>query len=291
MDELIRASFKIFMQYELMVKTAAEQSDKARVLSFDIGNSRIKWGWWLSSELLEKGASETSSAALKRLFEQVFGEMDEPDQVLAVCVAGEGISALLNQLVSDYWSQTVNFFNVTAFYNGRRHRLIHAYAQPQQHGADRWAGLIAASDLYGAPLCVIGAGTAITLDLLAADGRHLGGRILPSMKTMWHALHNNAANIAEAGKQANIEMNGATIASPPLFASNTQDAINSGIFYLLEAGLLAACEQAVDQLGADTKIIITGGFSSLIMANEKMPEMIVEPDLVLRGVYLALHSK
>ena len=44
-------------------------------------------------------------------------------------------------------------------------------------------------------VCVIDAGTAITLDLLTADGAHLGGYILPGADLMSRALTNATGRI------------------------------------------------------------------------------------------------
>src|SRR5690606_17161180 len=55
------------------------------------------------------------------------------------------------------------------------------YPQPHQFGVDRWLGLIGARRQAGAghALLVASCGTAITVDLLDADGTHLGGVIAP----------------------------------------------------------------------------------------------------------------
>ncbi|HZH42777.1 MAG TPA: type III pantothenate kinase, partial [Lysobacter sp.] len=54
-----------------------------------------------------------------------------------------------------------------------------AYAQPQRLGVDRFLAL-AAARARGGDALVCGVGTALTLDLLDADGRHHGGCIAPS---------------------------------------------------------------------------------------------------------------
>ena len=48
---------------------------------------------------------------------------------------------------------------------------------------DRWLALLAAAELCAGDCMIIDAGSAITLDLLRADGRHLGGAILPGRYT------------------------------------------------------------------------------------------------------------
>ncbi|TVP87973.1 MAG: type III pantothenate kinase [Thioalkalivibrio sp.] len=52
----------------------------------------------------------------------------------------------------------------------------------QQFGADRYCALLGVVARTRKPAVVVDAGTAVTVDLLAADGRHLGGYILPGLR-------------------------------------------------------------------------------------------------------------
>ena len=66
------------------------------------------------------------------------------------------------------------------------------YREPWRLGVDRFAGLVGAHHLFaGIPVCVVGVGTAMTLDLVGRDGRHFGGAIIPSpalmVETLLHA--------------------------------------------------------------------------------------------------------
>ena len=59
-------------------------------------------------------------------------------------------------------------------------------------------------------------GTALTIDLLGADGRHHGGRIAPSPRLMREALHARAVQLPpEGGRYAE-------------FADDTDHALASG---------------------------------------------------------------
>ncbi len=58
-----------------------------------------------------------------------------------------------------------------------------AYTEPERLGDDRWLALIGAAGLIGGDCFIVDAGSAMTLDLLRADGSHLGGAILPGLDT------------------------------------------------------------------------------------------------------------
>ena len=76
-----------------------------------------------------------------------------------------------------------------------------AYERPELLGVDRWAALVGAYARLRAaggrsPVCVADAGTALTIDALASDGRHLGGLILPGIALQRTALLASTADIA-----------------------------------------------------------------------------------------------
>jgi type III pantothenate kinase len=155
--------------------------------------------------------------------------------------------------------------------------IINAYADPARHGVDRWAGLVAAHELFSeVPLCVIGAGTALTFDLLKADGEHLGGYIVPSYASMHQILLGATADIIS---QPTAHFGNEKI------PDNTDDAVNSGLHILLQAGVREMCVSAKNALGEDMKLVITGGAAPTILAYPQMPEMSHQPDLVMQGLY------
>jgi len=270
--------------------------DKGGILSFDIGNSRIKWALWRVSndclddsglgEIIEAGSVLSSVDSLRTLMQQLSNSYQKLERILAVNVAGEAIEHVLINSVKQAWEKEVRFLRTSARFSGRGRVLTHAYSDPAFHGADRWAGLIAASHEFSGALCVISAGTAITFDLLEADGKHLGGRILPSLQTMKEALLADAAGVDVAHE----DMFQVVKDVPALFANDTQGAISSGVYYLLAAGLREACAQAEEVLSQPPTFIVTGGGAQQVMQWLQMPEIKHRPNLILQGVCIALNK-
>lgn len=63
--------------------------------------------------------------------------------------------------------------------------LVNSYASPSSMGVDRWLAMLAAwNSQPNSPHIVIDAGTAITLDIIDANGKHLGGYICPGFNMM-----------------------------------------------------------------------------------------------------------
>lgn len=122
-----------------------------------------------------------------------------------------------------------------------------AYREPARLGVDRFLAMLGARTHGPGPWLIAGVGTALTIDLLAADGRHLGGRIAPSPQLMRQALHRAAAQLPAAGGAFDE------------FAGDTPDALASGC----EGAALALIERSLDQaaarLGQAPALLLHGG--------------------------------
>lgn len=144
-----------------------------------------------------------------------------------------------------------------------------AYAQPQRLGVDRFLALLAARSRGGAAL-VCGVGTALTIDLVDAEGRHHGGRIAPSPTLMRESLHARAPQLPVAG---------GVYAD---FADNTVDALVSGCDGAAVALIEAALRDATQRLGAAPELLLHGGGAQAL--REHLPSAAWAPSLVLEGL-------
>jgi type III pantothenate kinase len=147
------------------------------------------------------------------------------------------------------------------------------YDDPKAVGADRVADAAAARKLHGTPACVVDFGTATTFDAISAEGDYLGGAIAPGIGIAAEALFHRAAKLPRVD-----------LARPPTaIGRNTVHAIQSGMVFgyagLVE-GMVARFRR---ELGAETKVIGTGGLVELIAAETSIIE-IVAPWLTLDGL-------
>jgi type III pantothenate kinase len=150
--------------------------------------------------------------------------------------------------------------------------------EPLQVGADRILNTLAAAHLFHRDTIVVDFGTATTFDCITADGRFLGGVIMPGVRTASDALFRNAAKLQ------------ATELRPPahVIGRRTDEAIRAGV-------LLGAAD-AVDGLvrrikaewpkGATPRVIATGGLAGLVAPLSREIEE-VNPDLTLTGLRVA----
>jgi len=141
-------------------------------------------------------------------------------------------------------------------------RLAPCYAEPRQFGVDRWLALRAARRIAAdAPVLLASCGTALTVDLLDAHGRHRGGCIAPSAQTMAQALYARAPHLPGLDRTA-----AAPAVGPALFACDTAGAIAAGCRASAVGLLLEAWRQANVLLGRPPRLLLTGGGAPSLQA-------------------------
>lgn len=254
------------------------------IYTIDIGNTRIKWASWQADKITARGVATYDGDKLEKSFDKLFsvitapsesglGSEQGPSRILVVCVAGNVVAAALNEWVKQRWKLNAEFLETEKQFND----VINAYDDPQQHGVDRWAAIVAGHQGYaGSSVCVISAGTAVTIDLVNKDGQHLGGYILPSYDIMRGALLSDTANVSSA---YSLQFHKHSI------PDNTSDAVNQGLHKLLQAGIREFCRFAEEKMGGPMQVILTGGFAKTILDYPDMPAMHHKPDLVMQGLY------
>lgn len=124
-----------------------------------------------------------------------------------------------------------------------------AYLTPETLGRDRLAAAVGAAALCpGRDVLIVDFGTAVTIDLVTADGTFRGGCISPGMKTRFRALHDYTAKLPLCGPTEDEQLQGLT----------TEEAIRLGVMNSLTfeiEGYIARMREKID----DLCVIFTGG--------------------------------
>lgn len=144
-----------------------------------------------------------------------------------------------------------------------------AYADPAKFGVDRFLALLAAAE-RGEAVVVAGVGTALTIDLLDADGLHHGGRIAASPTTMREALHARAVQLPPTGGDYSE------------FANDTADALASGCDGAAVALIERSRAKAARLLGHVPALLVHGGGAPALMP--LLEDAHYQPALVLDGL-------
>ncbi|MGB1813745.1 MAG: type III pantothenate kinase [Rubripirellula sp.] len=149
--------------------------------------------------------------------------------------------------------------------------------EPDRLGIDRLISAYAATLQSAPPLIVVDAGSAITVDLVAADGRFQGGAILPGLGMQFASL---------AKGTANLPMLKSTIRQPQYPAKNTQDAIFSGVLTAATAAIDRLITRYCNQAGTSSEgvpIVLTGGDAPVLSPHLQHNHERME-NLVCRGI-------
>jgi type III pantothenate kinase len=239
------------------------------VYLFDAGNTRIKWGLHDGRGYVATGAVETANAAS---LGEVLPSAPRAARAIASNVAGAAARDALERICQARGT-------ALSFITSRPEQLgvKSGYQDPAQLGTDRWAALVAAHHAGPGHKLVVNAGTALTIDALTADGRFLGGMIVPGPQLMRRSLDRGTAGLRlTEGKFLE-------------FPASTPDAITTGA--------IQACAGAIERMrdamaGADcapSQIVLSGGAAPEIAGHLPIAATIRE-NLVLDGLLLMARS-
>ena len=236
------------------------------ILAIDAGNSRVKWGWhdgrsWSSIatvSLIEFAASSDHINPFSVTHE-------DPERIVISNVAGEGAHQLLVN-----WTSIFDAEPLWLRAEAERCGVKNSYEQPERLGPDRWAALIAARAVHNGPCLVVNAGTATTVDMLAGDGRFLGGAILPGVELMRFVLHEHTGRLPiEEGRLREAPR-------------NTLDAIETGCRHA-QAGAVERLYRVFRDMASAPLCIVAGGAGRSLVDQLSMPRRYIE-NLVLDGL-------
>jgi type III pantothenate kinase len=239
-------------------------------LLVDIGNSDIKWAPY--RQALEPGGVIRLAPSPGESLKPVWGKLEKPQGVYVSNVAGDAVAEEITRYCLDNWSVEPVFLTVSRECNG----LVNAYADAGQLGIDRWLAMVAAWSHCQTGVCVVDCGSAVTLDIVQAGGRHLGGYLLPGAWLMQEALITNTAGIRVRS--------GPPSGSEP--GVSTETCLRNGTYLAVAALIDRVVYDCRRRYGDDFPCLVTGGGADLVMDMLSV-SFDHDPDLVLKGVAIA----
>lgn len=241
-------------------------------LLVDLGNTRIKWAHCEKrNKIGQSEAAAHADADLDAVLTERWGDMERPERVLIASVATEAVEKL-GSWMERTWSLAPELVSAER----RRFGVTNSYTDPQRLGVDRWLAMIAARSKANGPVCIVDCGTAITIDIMDGDGKHLGGLIVPGLQLMRGSLFKGTsciATAAAAGSSGDIA----------LLARNTCDAVNAGTLYAVVAVIDRVTADLAQELASPLTRFICGGDAPALLPL-LAGEYRHEPDLVLLGL-------
>ncbi|MFO0797710.1 MAG: type III pantothenate kinase [Gemmataceae bacterium] len=240
----------------------------------DIGNTRVKWGRCAADTIAETAALPADPAAWAAQ--------------AAAWGLGRGARWAVGGVNPPVADALVHWIEATG---GICHRFRSptelpiplAVDEPAAVGIDRVFGALAARALAppDTPVITVDVGTAVTVNLVHADGAFRGGAIFPGPRLMALALHQHTAKLPL------VEVTGPDTAVEP--APNTTAAIRQGIASAVVCGAYGlACDFAA-RPGPPAWLFLTGGGAALLSDTDlpNVTRTVREPALNLLGIRLA----
>ena len=250
-----------------------------RALLLDVGNTRLKWG------LLEKGhIRRTGSLTHSKIHDSGFSSLRtrlprRVDRVMASNVAGASFATRLSGMIGIHCGRDIHFVRSEKKAFG----LTNSYKQPRRMGVDRWVAMIGARSEFRGALCIVDAATAVTIDAVDKNGKHLGAQIIPGLTLMRNALSSEDSRIAATQRAPRVPPPGMDV-----FASNTEGAMQGGAVNAI-CGAIERAAKVLRSEGYRVKIVLTGGDASRIL-KQLGDNVLHRPNLVLQGLAFMAQS-
>jgi type III pantothenate kinase len=218
-------------------------------LAIDIGNTRLKWAQYASPQpgaaMIAHGAAFLET--IDELADTAWGKLSAPASMLGCNVAGDAVKRRVEEQL-ELWDIQPRWVVPSAHEAG----VTNGYEHPSRLGADRWVALIGArwhvkTRGKARPALVVMVGTAVTVDSLDADGRFLGGLILPGFGLMLRALEQGTAGLkVPTGEIVD-------------FPTSTSDALMSGGAFAIAGAIEHVHQKLIQRTGEKPMLLMTGG--------------------------------
>ncbi len=246
------------------------------MLLLDIGNSAIKGQWRDNRELRLAFVCRFRAGwqgRLKTCLSQIRAE-----RCYFSSVQDTRVEAEINGLLE-------GFFNASSLL-----RLVakqtcsgvtNGYPEPTSLGVDRWLGLLGTAGLVQQDAIIVDVGSAITIDLLRADGQHLGGAILPGFDTSIDKFKRIMRR---------VDFDHAEIIHTDDPGCFTEACINIDYQTTDTSTVAEILDRWFGRLASNAALIVTGGSGSYLCKRLGRENRLV-PDLVFQGMRRQLESQ
>ena len=230
-------------------------------LMIDIGNTNIKYAYFVEGCIKEKGTSKTQDTS-KVLY-------DYSGKVKNIMLSS--VKPIPERILSKPKSQGCKLIILSSEVKMPFKTL---YKTPKTLGADRLA--LVAGAVFGFPnksVLIIDVGTCITFDFVDSKKKYLGGSISPGLQMRLNALSNQTSALPLV-----------RLSEPQdLIGGSTKESILSGVVN----GAIKELDGTIDAYKKrypETTVVITGGDASFF--DKKLKNSIfADEDILLKGMY------
>ena len=250
-------------------------------LAVDIGNTRLKWALFPQASV---GAQPIASGAeflenIDKLADGEWSQLAQPARMLGCSVSADAVKRRVEEQMEELWVVPAHWVVASAAEAG----VINGYDHPTRLGADRWVAMIGARHRMLAagparPMVVVMVGTAVTVEAVDAEGRFLGGFILPGHGIMLRALESGTAGLHVPTGDVRE------------FPTNTSDALTSGGTFAISGAIERMVQHVRHRCGAEPACYMTGGAGWKMGPHMSVPFELVE-SLIFDGLLVIVQSR
>ncbi|MFU8831201.1 MAG: type III pantothenate kinase [Wenzhouxiangella sp.] len=242
----------------------------------DLGHSRIKWAQARDGLVIEGSAGSGRVDMLDAFEQHLQGQAGQ-----RLWLSGQSNSEFVIAVTTMINRHGLSLQVV-------RTGAINLPVQPAYPalGSDRWLALQWPRMQSTRPVCVIDCGTAVTVDVVDENGKHLGGWILAGLGILRAGLLEKARGLPRLDSLADPDSEPGETSKP---ATSSAGAIARGTRLQLLGAVERAISAATEALGEPPEIWLTGGDAPPLV-NEMANPCRHDPHLVLRGLALAAQS-
>jgi type III pantothenate kinase len=245
------------------------------LLAIDIGNTTVALGVFEVKRLLRDWGIRSVREKTADEYGITLLELLRASGLDPAAIKGTIISSVVPPLTPAFQALSQSLFGVKALVvgPGLRTGMPILYENPGEVGADRVVASVGAFEKYGGPCIVVDFGTATTFDAITAKGEYLGGAIAPGIQISAEALYLKTAKLPR------IEV----VKPKKPIGKTTVASMQSGIYFGYVGLVNNIISEISREIGAEPKIVVTGGFASRLGPEIKAPHH-HEPHLVLEGL-------
>ena len=228
------------------------------LLVLDIGNTEITAGLYRGEVLSAHWRMTTNPDRTPDEWAGAIGAFlvhrgHSPNEVRAACIAS--VAPAVTGSVSEGVAEATGVRPVAVDARSPLPVVLDV-EEPLSVGADRIVNVLAAVAQYRSDVVVVDFGTATTFDCITADGRFIGGAIMPGLRTSADQLSRRAAKLPAT----ELEAPGRVI------GRRTEECIRAGVLY----GAAEAVDGIVRRIraewpgGGTPRSVATGGLAELV---------------------------
>jgi type III pantothenate kinase len=223
------------------------------LLAIDVGNTQTHVGCFDGEKLVEHWRFMTQPGATADQLAVRMRSLLALREMRLDQVDGAIVSSVVPRLSPEYEAMCAHYLECEGVMVGPNVKtgMPIRMDNPLELGADRLVNAVAAHDQVGGACVVVDFGTAITFDVVSAEGEYLGGVIGPGIEISMEALTERAAKLPK------IDL----VKPATVIGKSTQQSMQAGVVYGFAGAIDAIATRIEDELDEDVTFIATGGIA------------------------------